>query len=296
MYACARCARFLLARLSAVKAWREVVESAIRGGQAYLESSDSWVRIGWRKLPGAVDLVPNASEGLGDSGAYGRRGVRGKVKVFSAASRMRLSRYFGRIPAGVAPPILITLTLPGEYDPDPAVWRRYRKLMADRLVRRYAVYGFWRLEFQRRGAAHWHFVCWSPRGFICRAWLARNWSSICSGGADHLAAGSRVEVARSPRGWGSYLIREIGKGNQSSCAAAAGLYPAGVGRFWGVIGRARLQVILSPLDVRLLDADDAIAILDAVSALVSARIRGRARVMDCWHWSMIGIDDLLNPV
>jgi hypothetical protein len=87
----------------------------------------------------------------------------------------------------------------------------------------------WFLEFQKRGAPHFHFLAtdWLPKQFIALAW-----SRIS--GAD-LRACSRVEGLRHPEAAGAYAAKYACKKDQKTVPPEY----QDVGRFWGLAGAAR---------------------------------------------------------
>lgn len=92
----------------------------------------------------------------------------------------------------------------------------------------------WVLEFQRRGAPHFHFVI---SGRIDKDLLSRRWFEIVgSGDLDHLAAGTQIKRCKNPDHAGGYMGAYVSKLEQKHV-------PKGflsVGRFWGasrILGR-----------------------------------------------------------
>lgn len=137
--------------------------------------------------------------------------VREPITEFSRKSRTRLIRRCLSIPWGDYVESderlhVVTLTAPSDYL---AVFKDhkdgYRALRAfqDRL--RHATgrpaRGFWKLEFQRRGAPHWHLILITPRrinGERLTQWLSQAWyESVGSGVGSHLRAGTNVDVEKS---------------------------------------------------------------------------------------------------
>jgi hypothetical protein len=90
---------------------------------------------------------------------------------------------------------------------------------------------FWFLEFQQRGAPHFHFFCTHE---IDKSDLSRWWFEIVGSGDErHLLAGTGIEFIRSGRhGTCSYASKYAAKHEQKVVPANF----QNVGRFWGVIG------------------------------------------------------------
>jgi hypothetical protein len=135
---------------------------------------------------------------------------------------------------------MITLTYPAEFPLD----GRTVKEHLDRIAQKLVAYGhvelnrvqqaprvFWFLEFQGRGAPHFHLF--TNFGIAPRT-LSEMWYNIV--GSDdkrHLMAGTRVEKLRTGKGGTvSYAAKYASKSEQKTVPAGF----EGVGRFWGVYG------------------------------------------------------------
>jgi hypothetical protein len=93
---------------------------------------------------------------------YDEGRTRGKVTEFSYKSRQRLMRKIAMIDErGAGLPVFLTLTYPEEW---PAGWEDWKKHVHHfnvYMVRKYpGVWGLWKMEFQKRGAPHFHFMLW----------------------------------------------------------------------------------------------------------------------------------------
>ena len=100
-------------------------------------------------------------------------GRRGKVWGFSHASRARLIRLLNTIDSEAS--VFVTLTYPGEFDNGLA--KLHLKRFANWFRNRFpSASFFWKLEYQRRGAAHYHLIVWGVdcdsdfRSLIAHAW------------------------------------------------------------------------------------------------------------------------------
>jgi hypothetical protein len=94
------------------------------------------------------------------------------------------------------------------------------------LRRKGALY-FWVLEFQDRGAPHYHILVnkWIPKGELSDRWFR----IVNSGDLDHLHYGTRIEAIRDKGKIKGYL-------NKYMCKREQKIVPEGfekVGRFWG---------------------------------------------------------------
>jgi hypothetical protein len=137
---------------------------------------------------------------------------------------------------------MVTLTYPGFYPGNGAVCKEHLRRFLQELQREHSRChqatqkghhsSFWFLEFQQRGAPHFHiFTTWAPD----KDWVAKRWYEIV-GSEDirHLHAGTRTEFLRSGRaGTISYAAKYAAKLEQKAVPENF----ENVGRFWGVMGR-----------------------------------------------------------
>lgn len=129
--------------------------------------------------------------------------VRGVVTTFSDKSRRRLAKNCAAIPWGAFPFYFVTLTYPGDYPSNGREVKRHldnlRRAWTDRYGLPLAV---WKMEFQRRGAPHFHLAIAAPDGVPMvevRRWTAGAWFRIVgSGDVRHLQAGTQLDVMQKP--------------------------------------------------------------------------------------------------
>lgn len=137
-------------------------------------------------------------------------GKRGAVTGFSHQSRTRLIRKLATISAD--PTQFVTMTYPVEYDP--SAKKRHLHAFASWMRRNYpqAAY-FWKLEYQKRGAPHYHLILWYvPWSLDFALDISAAWYLIVGSGDDnHLQAGTRCEIPDDPTRWKFYLAKYIGK-------------------------------------------------------------------------------------
>lgn len=168
----------------------------------------------------------------------GYSGSRGTVTGFSSGSGIRMRRYLRECKADYG--YMVTLTYPGEYPSTGIETKNHLRRFLQELQRdakrskkqtSQPHSAFWFLEFQGRGAPHYHIFTTHP---VNKAWASKRWYDIV--GSDdirHLHAGTRCEVlARGRAGTISYASKYAAKAEQK-------LVPVGfenVGRFWGVYG------------------------------------------------------------
>jgi hypothetical protein len=140
---------------------------------------------------------------------------------------------------------MVTLTYPGFYTTNGKEVKEHLRRFLQELRREYIRRvdddglhsSFWFLEFQNRGAPHFHiFTTWAPN----KEWVANTWYRIV-GSEDirHLHAGTRVEFLKQGRaGTISYASKYAAKAEQKEVPEN---YEK-VGRFWGIYGwRATLS-------------------------------------------------------
>lgn len=159
---------------------------------------------------------------------------RGKVSQFSARSRGRMLDMVYKLDKN-AVPIMITLTYPADWwQFTPAQVKMHLDHFARVLERHYPRAAFiWKLEFQDRGAPHYHLLIWNAKPWykdVARWW----WEVVGSGDPAHLKAGTKVEALRSYRGTLSYCGKAY-MGKESATPPGQNW-----GRLWGVRRRERL--------------------------------------------------------
>lgn len=164
---------------------------------------------------------------------------REEVTEFSRKSRQRLRLDLSKVDqTSAGRPLFVTLTYPAEFPLDAETFKRHLDVVSKRIRRAYPVLGaHWKLEFQKRGAAHFHIIAWNIGSAdlkSVRAWFALNWFEVVnSGDTKHLQAGTSVEVIRSQFAIMRYVGPYLSKDDQSS----PGLK---VGRYWGHIARGNI--------------------------------------------------------
>ena len=168
-----------------------------------------------------------------------QRSVRGKrrgiCRRFSSSSCRRMLFHLRN--CNVPFRVMVTLTYPMTYPRD---WRRcqtHLRRFLDRLCRRFpGVKYFWFLEFQRRGAPHFHVFL---DRWVDKKWVSVTWASVCAPDVPeperelHLAAGTRCEWLRGGLGAAvKYAAKYAAKWEQKEPPAGF----AGSGRWWSYGG------------------------------------------------------------
>ena len=166
---------------------------------------------------------------------------RGDVTGFSPASRRRLFKFCAAINWELLEPAyFVTLTYPACFPLDGRRVKRdldtFRKAWARRWGSLRAV---WKLEFQSRGAPHFHLALAGPQGVELdelRAWVSSSWFRVVgSGDPKHLAAGTQVEPLHDNPA--AYFAGYVG--SSRGAKEYQHRVPEGfesVGRFWGAWG------------------------------------------------------------
>jgi len=175
--------------------------------------------------------------------------VRGEIEEFSFQSRRRLAIVAANTPVTFRS--FITLTYPKNFPSNGVEVKRHFNVFMKALWRRIGKSSYlWFLEFQRRGAPHFHmFLAYDlphPRkpmerrsgrvrktvavNWELQRWISATWFEIVgSGDEKHLRAGASWEVLEHPDGAARYVAKESYKTFQK-------VVPKGyqdVGRFWG---------------------------------------------------------------
>lgn len=174
------------------------------------------------------------------------RGVRAGIVQFSAGAGVRMRRYLRECLAVYVN--MVTLTYPGFYESDGAIVKEHLRRFIQELKRyserhakdegtRFDYSVFWFLEFQERGAPHFHLF--TTHNYP-HEWVAKTWYRIVDSEDErHLHAGTRIEALRSGKGGTiSYATKYAVKQQQK----VVPIEYDNVGRFWGVSGaRATLS-------------------------------------------------------
>jgi len=140
--------------------------------------------------------------------------TRGKIRGFSRKSRSRLLNRLAMINKNEGMPLFITLTYPKEFPKENEVYKADLEKFIKRLVYRFPkVAGFWRLEFQKRGAPHYHLLIWGlPFSSAIKKYISWIWFKVVgSEDEKHLKAGTQVARVRSWRGVMFYAGKYMAK-------------------------------------------------------------------------------------
>lgn len=173
------------------------------------------------------------------------RGKRGSVSTFSRASRTRLFDLFHRLDIK-RKPIFVTLTYGKEY-PDARTAKNHLRTLLERIRRRMdgmEVSAVWRLEFQERGAPHFHIIFFDLPYIDKLTW--QYWWEEITGTPEPF---TRVERVRSHKQIMAYVSKYVAKLDPAEKTGFISLtylhayqqkYGDVIGRVWGVFQRQHL--------------------------------------------------------
>jgi hypothetical protein len=193
------------------------------------------------------------------------RKPRSKISQFTKAAQLRQMIMLAKISRKAPLPSFLTLTYPHEYPPDWQDWKTHLHKFVEKAKAAFpTLAALWKLEPQKRGAPHFHALCWNIR-YIPWQWVSVYWAYIIHGidtrrkgapldfpmgfgrkGArqfanwleaadlpdevkDSIRAGTDVEKIKTWNGVMHYAAKYILK--------PVDMTFEGVGRFWGMIGR-----------------------------------------------------------
>ncbi len=205
-------------------------------------------RLASRSVDGQVfaDAVYGLPAGSGVDRANRRPGGgrRGAISDFSRQSRRRLQTLFCSVPrTGYVPSnlLFVTLTYHHNWGNSSKDWKSDLDAFRKRLYRKYGEFpAIWRLEFQKRGAPHFHLLMFPPAGLLpaissepqeCEFMfdVIRFWNALVApGDMQHALHGISMQQAFSWRGAMYYLSKYASKVEE--VLAPVGTPP---GRVWG---------------------------------------------------------------
>lgn len=174
-----------------------------------------------------------------------KRGKRGHITTFSKQSRTRLFDLFHRLEIKQKP-IFLTLTY-GEDYPDAKTAKSHLRAFLERIRRipgGKSVSAVWRMEFQKRGAPHFH-VLFFGLPFIKKEAIQRAWGQITR--TDRPI--TRIEQVRSHKSLMAYVSKYVAKIEPSEDSGFNSLsylhaYQAkhgeNIGRVWGCFNKDSL--------------------------------------------------------
>lgn len=164
---------------------------------------------------------------------------------------------------------MLTLTYPSDWKtvaPTSASAKRHLFLLRKRFERQFSrpFFALWKMEFQRRGAPHFHLLAPIPKGGEFKTWLSQTWTEIVNHPDEvertkHLVAGTGVDKAK---GISADTAQRISYYFSKHSSANKGLkeyqntppdewvQAGSVGRFWGywALDIATSELVVSESD------------------------------------------------
>jgi hypothetical protein len=215
--------------------------------------------------------------------------MRQAIAGFSEDSKRRMLFTFRNV---VGLRVLVTLTYPGQFSTDGREVKRHWANMRRWLARR-GVAGAWFMEFQERGAPHFHAFLTGevPKEEVAAAW----YQIVGSGDERHLRAGTRIEALRELHAAGAYAAKYLKKQEQKEVPEGF----SDVGRFWGLFGGLSVEVVAEVNSQERVDTSTgevvsggAVQAARVMRGLVNARRRaaGRPKFKDSGWQGFTGYD------
>lgn len=203
---------------------------------------------------------------------------RGTITSYSDKARARARAFLAKIPdADLLKAFMVTLTYPGndcpEAIPEAADWKRYKghlRRFGQEAKRKWNASAVWVLEFQKRGAPHYHLLVFGVEGVRLvefREWVALEWNRIVGGDLKHLQAGTQCDLTKSSHGARAYLVKYMTKGDQA-------LDDVPVGRYWGKVNRPAIP-----------QAEELVEAVTPAQATVAARVARKWMAKKRWDSS-----------
>jgi hypothetical protein len=187
---------------------------------------------------------------------WSKNGLRGSIKNFSKKSRKRLFDLVNSLnPKGSLMPLFVSLTYPHVMC-DGMTAKRDLRTFTKRLLRLYPDAAIlWRMEYQDRGAIHFHLLIWNVR-FIPWEWIRENWRGVI--GAPEGALATDIRRIYNVKHMLSYVSKYIAKSGSVGSFNSVPYVSTWTGRFWGIMGKDRMPwaakvVIVMAFDKRYHD-------------------------------------------
>ncbi len=220
----------------------------------------------------------------------GQVGTKKTLRDFSVKSRINLIRTVASIDLRNLPlPIMCSVTYAGDDWGDWHKWKEDQHRFLAAIHWRWPdCWGLWRLEFQLRGAPHFHFLLWcGPHLNVIEAWSDTEHKTVWvpyGGDAHNLEIYNWMEKT-----WGLGITNTIQVGSINGVFAYASKYLAklpdgnylpegqkGFGRFWGRFNHKKwpIDIVRSPVTDRTF-----FRIKRILRKVAQARIRVKRRIL-----------------
>ena len=144
----------------------------------------------------------------------------GDIQTFSRSARRRLIKKMMCVERReLSVPLFLTLTYHERYPSKNAPLKKELNAFLQALRRLpEKVYYLWRIEWQKRGAPHFHLLIWHEDpdhewdAAAFKRWALETWHRICSSTSDdHAQRGADAEVCRTWKKAMSYVCKYLGK-------------------------------------------------------------------------------------
>jgi len=161
-----------------------------------------------------------------------KKPLRGKVTRFSRKSRRRLLEVLARTAKATKPRVFLTLTYPSNMN-DANVGKHHLRAFLERVRRRFPkCAGIWRIEYQKRGAVHFHFIF-----FNMPFWKASEiriaWSEIIGEKNPRI----HITTCRSRRKSTYYMSKYVAKCANEVSVSLSNVPYLHVGKHWGYFNK-----------------------------------------------------------
>ena len=265
-------------------------ETTLTAGDYGVHGDDGMGKVQLSRSSKKIDMALCIDEETGEIVFDDEDGpARCEILEWSAKSRANMTKTLASLDYSEWSPedgalAMVTLTLPGNWKPIAPDGKTFKKLVRKfewRFRRNVGPWRLlWKLEFQRRGAPHFHALLRVPAmvgGVTFEKWLSKSWADVCGASKDidtidddgaghseysrHLKAGTGIDFSgkdfSDPRRISMYFAghsakSQDGKEYQHVVPAKWRRPGAGPGRFWGCSGLERAFV---ELDVTQRDYD-----------------------------------------
>lgn len=218
------------------------------------------------------------------------RGERAEITEFSRQSRKRLMQLFASVAETAVrdSAVFIGLTYHRDWPDTPAGCRAQLRAFLKSLRRKYPETAvIWRLEFQRRGAPHYHLLVVGT-SFVDSELVTTWWGDIAHGESEY--HGRMATNTQQIKTWYhacAYVSKEIAKVSQSKWGEKNG-------RYWGVEGRSFLPAVVDEIPLTLSQFSRLKAMV--MSRMPAERINRWLRNGPGGCWSMIPGEEGLRMV
>lgn len=170
---------------------------------------------------------------------------RGSITHFSARSRSRMLQSIAQVRRTEQPPDaqFVTLTYPAWYPTSTRECKEQLRAWEKRLRRLCeAAWFYWKLEFQVRGAPHFHLLLFNA-GTVSEETMHTNWFEVVNSGEEHhWFYGTDVKRLDSWTAAGRYCAKYVAKEDTQQIVD-------GVGRFWGIANRAARDAYVASIAI-----------------------------------------------